>query len=166
MAKEIPHFPKHDQVLAHLNSYADHFHLWSHMHFTCDVIKVEKSQDDQRRIRFRNDGREIVELFDGVVIAVGQHQTANELRHLEPFDQFTGTVSHSISYKEPDDALYRDKTILIVGGGETASDLAVELCRVARRIYMSIRGAERFQERHTRDQPIDILFTKSLRSIS
>ncbi|CAF1530147.1 unnamed protein product [Didymodactylos carnosus] len=25
MAKEIPHFPKHDQVLAHLNSYADQY---------------------------------------------------------------------------------------------------------------------------------------------
>ncbi|CAF0922293.1 unnamed protein product [Didymodactylos carnosus] len=162
MAKEIAHFPKHDQVLAHLNSYADYFNLWSHMHFTCDVVKIEKGQDDQWRVRFRNDGREIVEVFDGVVIAVGQHQTANDLRHVEPLDQFTGTMSHSISYKEPDDALYCDKTILIVGGGETASDLAVELCRVARRIYMSIRGGQWFQERLTGDQPADIHFTKSL----
>jgi dimethylaniline monooxygenase (N-oxide forming) len=132
------------------------------MYFEYDVIKIEKYQDNQWKVRLQHDGRAITEVFDGVVIATGQHQMANDLRHVPPFSQFTGTISHSISYKKPDDTIHRNKTILIVGGGETASDLAVELCTFARCIYMSIRGGQWFQERLVGDQPADLLFTKSL----
>jgi thioredoxin reductase len=158
---ETPHFPKHDQILAYLNSYANHFNLWSHMYFECDIIKIEKGQDNQWKMILRCNGKEIKEVFDGLVIASGQHQTANDLRHAEPFNQFTGTISHSISYKNPDEKLHRDKTILIVGGGETASDLAVELSTCARCIYMSIREGQWFQDRLFGDQPADLLFPKS-----
>jgi dimethylaniline monooxygenase (N-oxide forming) len=159
---ETPYFPKHDQVLAFLDSYASHFNLWPRLHFECDIIKIEKGRDDQWQVTLRSNGKEIKEVFDGLIIATGQHQTANDLRHVEPFNQFTGTISHSISYKKPDDKIHHDKTILIVGGGETASDLAVELSTFARRIYMSIREGQWFQERLFGDQPADILFPISL----
>jgi dimethylaniline monooxygenase (N-oxide forming) len=162
LSDETPHFPKHDEILTYLNLYADHFNLWSRMHFTHEVIKIERNQGQQWRLRFRHDGKETEDTFDGVVITTGQHQTANDLRDVEPFNQFTGTVSHSIAYKQPEDILHRNKTVLIVGGGETASDLAVELCTVVRRIYMSIRGGQWFQERLVGDQPADVLFTKLL----
>ena len=158
---ETPHFPKHDEVLAHLNAYAAHFKLWSHMHFKCDIVKIERTQDNRWSVILRSDGNERKEIFDGLVIATGQHQTANDPRHVEPFDQFTGTTSHSISYKKPDDKTHRDKSVLIVGGGETASDLAVELSTCARRIYMSIREGQWFQERLFGDQPADLLYPKS-----
>ncbi|CAF3681325.1 unnamed protein product [Rotaria sp. Silwood1] len=158
---ETPYFPKHDQVLEYLNSYANHFNLWPHMHFEYDIIKVDKERDNQWKVTFRCGDKEIKEDFDGLVITTGQHQTANDLHHVEPFDRFTGTISHSISYKKPDDKIHRDKTILIVGGGETASDLAVELSTVARRVYMSIRDGQWFQESLFGDQPADVLFPKS-----
>jgi thioredoxin reductase len=159
---ETPQFPKHDQVLAFLNSYATHFNLWPYMHFGCDIIQIEQEQNNQWKVIHRYHGEEKKEIFDGLIIATGQHQTANDLRHVEPFSQFTGSVSHSISYKRPDDQTHRDKTILIVGGGETASDLAVELSAYARHIYMSIRGGQWFQDPLFGDQPADILYPKSL----
>jgi thioredoxin reductase len=162
LSDQTPNFPKHDQILAHLNSYADHFNLWPHINFQCSVIKIEQYENNQWKVIFIHNGIEIKEIFDALIIATGQHQTANDLRHIEPFNRFTGTVSHSISYKKPDEENHRNKTILIVGGGETASDLAVELCGFARCIYMSIRGGQWFQERLVGDQPADILFTKSL----
>lgn len=158
---ETPEFPKHSEVLAHLNSYANYFNLWSRMHFECHITKIEPQRDERWKITIHCGGTEIKEIFDGIVIATGQHQTANDLRHVEPFNQYTGTMSHSISYKRPDETMHRDKTILIVGGGETASDLAVELCTFARRIYMSIRGGQWFQDRLFGDQPADILTPKS-----
>ena len=162
LAKQTPYFPKHDQILDHLNSYADHFHLRSYMYFGYNIIKIEKTKDNQWKIEIESDGKRRNEIFDGLVITTGQHQTANDLRHIEPFNQFTGSLSHSIEYKKPDKMIHHNKTILIVGGGETASDLAVELCSVSRLIYMSIRGGQWFQERLVGDQPADILFTKSL----
>jgi lysine/ornithine N-monooxygenase len=131
------------------------------MHFECDIINIEKAQDNQWKVILRCNGKEIKEIFDGLIIATGQHQTANDLRHVEPFNQFTGTVSHSMSYKKPDEKLHRDKIILIVGGGETASDLAVELSTFTRCIYMSIREGQWFQDRLFGDQPADLLFPKS-----
>ena len=160
---EAPDFPKHDEILAHLNRYATHFNLWPHMHFGCHIMKIERERDERWRMIIRCGENEIKEVFDGLVIASGQHQTANDLRHVEPFNQFTGTVSHSITYKKPDEENYRNKNILIIGGGETASDLAVELCTVAHRIYMSIRGGQWFQDRLFGDQPADMLTPMSFR---
>lgn len=158
---DLPHFPKHDQILSYLTSYADHFNLRSHMHFNCDIVRVERGHHDQWIVALRCNGNETKEFFDGLVITTGQHQTANDLRCVKPFDQFSGTTSHSITYKKPDEKLHRDKTVLIVGGGETGSDLAVELSSAARQVYMSIREGQWFQERLFGDQPADLLFPMS-----
>ena len=154
----VGEFPSHEEVLAYLHSYADHFQLWPNIHLNSKILRVEP----QWTITFENSSK-VVEC-DYLVVCSGQHQFANDPRDTHPFNQFTGTFSHSISYKSPHHPQFRDKRVLVVGGGETGSDLAVELsATVAKRVYMSIREGQWFQARVLGQQPADVMYTMLMR---
>jgi dimethylaniline monooxygenase (N-oxide forming) len=156
--RSIGEFPSHEEVLAYLHSYADHFQLWPNIHFNSKIVRVEP----QWSITL-NDGLKVIDC-DYLVVCSGQHQIANDPRDTHPFNQFTGTFSHSISYKSPYHAQFQNKRVLVVGGGETGSDLAVELsATVAKRVYMSIREGQWFQARVLGQQPADIMYTMLMR---
>ncbi|CAF1083090.1 unnamed protein product, partial [Adineta ricciae] len=156
--KSYGEFPSHEEILGYLHSYADHFKLWPNIHLNSELIKIEP----QWRLTFANQSQIIH--CDYLVICSGQHQHANDPRDTHPFDQFTGTFSHSISYKHPYQEQFMNKRILVVGGGETGSDLAVELsATVAKRVYMSIREGQWFQARVLGQQPADIMYTMLMR---
>ncbi|CAF1221510.1 unnamed protein product [Rotaria magnacalcarata] len=154
----VGEFPRHEEVLAYLHSYADHFKLWSNIHLNSKIVRVEP----QWILTF-DDGLKIVSC-DYLVVCSGQHQIANDPRSTYPFNQFTGTFSHSIAYKSPYDNKFTNKRILVVGGGETGSDLAVELsATVAKTVYMSIREGQWFQSRILGQQPADVMYTMLMR---
>ena len=158
MLSALGEFPSHGEVLTFLHSYADHFQLWPNIHLNSRVVRVEP----QWTITF-NDGLKVIDC-DYLVVCSGQHQTANDPRSTYPFNQFTGTYSHSATYKTPYEDQFINKRILVVGGGETASDLTVELsATVAKRVYMSIREGQWFQSRILGQQPADILYTMLMR---
>ncbi len=154
----VGEFPSHEEVLDYLHSYADHFQLWPNIHLNSKIIRVEP----QWSISLE-DGLKIIDC-DYLVVCSGQHQIANDPRHTYPFNQFTGTFSHSINYKTPYHDQFTNKRILVVGGGETGSDLSVELsATVAKRVYMSIREGQWFQARVLGQQPADIMYTMLMR---
>ncbi len=47
-------------------------------------------------------------------------------------------MTHSHAYKYPTKEM-KGKTVLVVGGGESASDIAAEVCEKAKRTILSIR---------------------------
>lgn len=47
------------------------------------------------------------------------------------------TVMHSADYRQPEP--FRGKSVVIVGGGESASDITLEIASVARRTWVSLR---------------------------
>ena len=155
---EVGEFPSHEEVLAYLYAYADHFQLWPHIHLNSKIERVEPQW-----IVTINNGSRVIEC-EYIVVCSGQHQTANDPRYSHPFTRFTGTFSHSISYKSPYHEQFMNKRILIVGGGETGSDLAVELSNtVAKSVHMSIREGQWFQARILGQQPADVMYTMLMR---
>lgn len=158
MPHSMGEFPAHEDVLAYLHSYADHFNLWPNIHLNCKVARVEP-----RWHITLSDESKIIDC-DYLVICSGQHQISNDPRDSHPFNQFTGTISHSITYKSPFHEQFENKRILVVGGGETGSDLAVELsATIAKRVYMSIREGQWFQARVLGQQPADVMYTMLMR---
>src|SRR5262249_15582849 len=49
-----------------------------------------------------------------------------------------GTFSHSHEYRTPEP--YAGRRVLVVGAGQSAAEIAVEVSTVAERVFMSIRG--------------------------
>lgn len=84
------------------------------------------------------------ETFDGVMLCSGHHS--------EPFEPpfpglrdgtFQGRVLHSHSYK--DATGFEDKTVLVVGSGNSGVDVSVETSRVAKKVRNLRHSATRTQ---------------------
>lgn len=48
------------------------------------------------------------------------------------FEKFRGNYFHSRNYKNPDG--FNGKTVVIIGMGNSAADIAVEICRKAKKV--------------------------------
>lgn len=176
MPEEYLHFPTHSEVLAFLRNYAKHFQLSPHIKLQTRVHKARKTKDGQRwKVVVAPSHQEStqdsvpppknerqVHYFDILVCCSGQHQVPRDTHKEEPFVHFTGEVMHSHSYKFPTKFM-KGKTVLIVGGGESASDVAVEVSEKAARTILSIRSGTWFQDRLVGKEPADMVFTKHQR---
>ena len=96
--------------------------------------------------------------YDNVVIATGLTGSPNY--PAEPFwDNFSGTKIHAGDYHSEADK-FAGKKVLIIGGGEFASDIAVELSGRAE-VIMSIKGGQWFQSKILgADFPADMFYNR------
>lgn len=120
-----PLFPSHEQVHAYLGAYANHHDVTPHIRFNCRVVAVEPSPSHRPQWRVRlADGSE--EVYDGVVVASGHQGVPSH----PPFaDRFDGEYLHSQAYRVPEP--FRDRDVLVVGTGNSALDIAADVCGVA-----------------------------------
>lgn len=152
MPDDYPDFPHHSQMLDYFKSYADHFSLLPHIRFNSNITNIQK-----------NNGLWFVSTSDGInyqskhlVMCTGVHQTPNDIRDQDPFDNFNGTIMHSSQYRYADSD-YHDKRILVYGGGESASDICHELSLSSRHVYWCIPNGQWFIDRKNGVAPLDYL---------
>tara|TARA_Y100000817_G_C16862078_1_gene546240 strand:- start:7611 stop:9173 length:1563 start_codon:yes stop_codon:yes gene_type:complete len=130
---DTPLFPHHSVVLEHLLNYVKHFKLQPHISFNHRATKITK-EDDEWVVQFdKNDKK----TFKKVIVCVGVHNTPN----IPPRFRDLSNVVHSHDYKLHS---FDGQKVLIVGGGETANDIATELCNKCH-LSMSIRNGQWFQ---------------------
>jgi dimethylaniline monooxygenase (N-oxide forming) len=126
-----PLFPDHVQVRQYLQAYAQRFDLVRHVRFRARVLEV-RAQGAGWRLRIAGAPDED---FDAVVVASG-HQGVP--MHPAWKDDFTGEYLHSHSYRVPEP--FRDKRVLVVGMGNSAVDIASDICVVTRSTTISARS--------------------------
>ena len=126
-----PLFPDHVQVRQYLEAYARCFDLVRHIRFHARVLKVQ-AQGSGWRLLVEGAPDED---FDAVVVASG-HQGAP--MHPAWKDDFDGQYLHSHSYRVPEP--FRDKRVLVVGMGNSAVDIASDICVVTRATTISARS--------------------------
>jgi len=122
-------------MLTYLRGYADHHQLRPHIEFRTRVQKVEpafKDSDDGRWRVTLESGESRV--YGGVVVCNGHHWNK---RMPEYPGRFEGPILHSKDYKRPD--VLRGKRVLVIGGGNSACDIAVEAARFASAAHISMR---------------------------
>ena len=156
MPAEFPDFPSAQQMLEYLNSYAEVFKLRQHIQFRTKVLMCLPtphagcpSGDPAPKSNpvatapgsDKNDGCWEVELangekriYKGVIVCNGHHW---DKRFPNYAGRFTGEYIHSKDYKNPQQLI--DKRVLVIGGGNSACDLASEAARVGRSCDLSLR---------------------------
>jgi dimethylaniline monooxygenase (N-oxide forming) len=139
MPAYYPDFPSHDQILAYLKSYCLEFHLNDHIRRKCPVSSLERDYSFWR-IRC-SDGTQY--RSNNVILSTGVHQRPNDVSGDARFRRYTGIILHSVAIKEISPA-YMNKTVIVWGGGESASDIAFEASHVAKRVYMCIPNGQWF----------------------
>jgi cation diffusion facilitator CzcD-associated flavoprotein CzcO len=131
MPPHYPDFPSAKQMREYLNSFADHFNLRKQIELNCPVIWVKPRENNLWEVNFENQPPRI---YKGIIICNGHHWCKR-------FPEFTGTfngdIIHTKDYKHPDQL--RGKRVLVIGGGNSACDVAAEAARVASKSVLSLR---------------------------
>lgn len=130
-----PHFLKHEQYLEYLLDYARHFDLKRHIKFGISVDSLKRRKDKWLLVATK-DGISQEYEFDAVAVCTGLNEEPN-LPKFPNIEQFKGQLIHSSFYK--DNTPYKDKSVVVVGGGESGGDQVNEISQVAKSVTLSLR---------------------------
>lgn len=156
MPASYPDYPSHRQVLAYFQDYATHFNLAKYIRFNTTVLNVRQTAQKQWQVTFENAQGTQEESFDYLLIANGHHW--------DPFmpeypGNFDGELLHSHQYKKA--AVFKDKQVLVVGGGNSACDVAVEISRVSPQTCISVRRGYHIFPKFVFGKPTDDAVAKT-----
>ena len=129
-----PDFPSHRQMLAYFRAYAEHFGVPDHVRLNSRVERAERRPDGGWSLSVATPAAEKEERFDYLFVCSGHH---SHPRVPDYPGQFAGETLHSHNYKRAEP--FRGKRVLVVGGGNSACDISVEVARVAERVAISMR---------------------------
>ncbi|MCX6401720.1 MAG: NAD(P)-binding domain-containing protein [Propionibacteriales bacterium] len=125
MPDEYPDFPHHTQIKEYLDSYADAFDIRKHIEFENGVVHARRLSADEGGGWELETQRTGTRHFDVLLVANGHHW---DPRFADKPGEFTGLTMHSHAYIDPHTPYdLTGKRILIIGLGNSAADLAVEL---------------------------------------
>ena len=158
MPKDYPDFPHHTQIKAYLDSYAEAFGLLDRIRF----------QNGVERATPRDGGGWHLALQDGTTAEVDLLVVANG-HHWDPRmadfpGEFTGESIHSHHYIDPETPLHlKGKRILVVGLGNSAADISVELSSrsLQNTVYLSTRSSAWIVPKYAYGLPTDKYYVTS-----
>lgn len=131
MPADYPDFPSAGQMFAYLRRYAEHFGLLPRIELQRVLQRAEPREGGGWRVVL-DDGS--VRHYRGVIVCNGHHWNP---RHPSYPGTFGGEYMHSKQYKTSD--VLRGKKVLVIGGGNSACDIAVDAAREGRESHLSIR---------------------------
>ncbi|UJW30086.1 NAD(P)-binding domain-containing protein [Saccharothrix sp. AJ9571] len=158
MPEHFPDFPHHSQIKEYLERYAEAFSLKDNIRFETPVEHARRRPGGGWEIR-TGDGE--VHLFDALVVANGHHW---DPRFPDFPGEFSGEVLHSHHYVDPTDPLeIHGKRVLVVGLGNSAADITVELSQRAldNTVVLSTRSGAWIVPKYIMGVPADRLFATS-----
>jgi putative flavoprotein involved in K+ transport len=115
-------YPRKDEVSAYLSAYADRFGF--PIRTRCNIVAV---RHDGGLFTVLNDGGDVFEALN-VIVATGGFATPNWPK-IPGENTFKGTTLHAYAYRNPTG--YEGKRIVVVGGGNSAVQIAAELADCA-----------------------------------
>lgn len=149
MPAHYPDYPSHTQLKDYFQSYAKHFGVEQHIRFGTGVSKVERTAQGKWLVTL-DDGA--AELFDYLLVSNGHHWSPRT--PVYP-GTFTGEFLHSHEFKNNEP--FRDRRVLVIGGGNSACDIAVETCRVSSKTAISMRRGYYFVPKFLFGVPSDVV---------
>nr|KAG5686583.1 hypothetical protein BaRGS_005154 [Batillaria attramentaria] len=99
----------------------------------------EKNKDEKksREAEVTHDAcRVVAEVYDGVMVCTGHH-TVPYTPNFPGMEEFEGTLLHSHDYKRPES--FAGKTVVVLGIGNSAVDIAADLAKTAKKVFLSTR---------------------------
>ncbi len=160
MPRAWPAYPDHRQCLDYLREYARRFglHQWIRTGTVVDSIAPVDPPAGGWVVRASGGP---ARTYAGVVIASGHNHVP---RLPDAPGTFTGTLIHAAAYKSPTVPLDLTGTrVLVIGGGNSGCDIAVEISRHAARTVHSTRRGYHVVPREILGRPADLRAERLLR---
>jgi cation diffusion facilitator CzcD-associated flavoprotein CzcO len=131
MPDHYPDYPSHRLLKEYFQSYARHFGVMDYIRFNTTVTHAHENPDHTWQITL-HDGS--VETFDHLIVCNGHHWNP---RFPSYPGTFSGEIMHSHSYRSH--LPFAGKRVLVIGGGNSACDIATDICRHAAFTAISMR---------------------------
>jgi dimethylaniline monooxygenase (N-oxide forming) len=158
MPDHFPDYPDHFQMAAYFDEFVDHFGLREKISFRTEVLRVEPAEGEWAVTVKEPSGAEHCERYRAVLVANGHHW---DPRWPEPAfpgsDEFAGEQIHAHHYREPD--VLRGKRVLVLGLGNSATDIAVESSRIGEKTFLAVRRGAYVLPKYMNGKPIDEVTT-------
>lgn len=142
-----PDFLSHYQVIDYVEAYADHFNVRPHITFRTRVTDVSPKADGSWIVTL---GTGETRRYRAVIVANGHLWDA---RYPEFEGRFNGQVVHSHYYRTAES--YTGKNVLVVGIGNSAVDIAVDVSKVAKQTFVSTRRSAWIMPKYIMGLPTD-----------
>ncbi len=136
-----------DDLVAYLHDYAHRFAV--HPEFGVEVIRL-----DRAGANWRVETSAGPRLASVVIVATGYSRTPY-VPDWPGRDAFPGTLLHSADYREP--SPYSGRHVLVVGAGNSAAEVAVDLVGAGARVDLSVRTPPNIVRRDTLGVPSQLL---------
>nr|UYQ90856.1 flavin-containing monooxygenase 2 [Sus scrofa] len=162
MPEDFPNFLHNSKLLEYFRIFAQKFDLLKYIQFQTTVLSVKKRPDfsssGQWTVVTESNGKEQSVVFDAVMVCSGHHILPHiPLESFPGIQKFKGQYFHSRQYKHPEG--FERKRILVIGIGNSASDIAVELSKKAAQVFISTRHGSWVMGRISEDgYPWDMVF--------
>jgi len=151
MPSHYPDFPSAKQVLEYLKSYSAHFKLDQHIQFNTDVAKIHPILDGSKWEVILGSGEK--RIYKGVIICNGHDWDS----YIPTYPgKPTLEIIHSRQYRNPE--ILKGKRVLVVGGGNSATDIACDAAQFAKSSQLSLRRGYWFIPRMIYGRPIAEMF--------
>ncbi|HWO49305.1 MAG TPA: NAD(P)-binding domain-containing protein, partial [Solirubrobacterales bacterium] len=135
MPKSYPDFPHHTHIAEYFDAYVDHFGIRDRITFETRVERAEPRGDGGWDVTTDRHG---TRAYDALIVANGHHW---DPRWPEPafpgVDAFAGRQMHSHEYVDTEG--FEGKRVVVLGMGNSAMDIAVEVSLVTEATFLAAR---------------------------
>ncbi|CAO3632496.1 unnamed protein product [Mucor fragilis] len=159
--KDTPWFTSHDKILQYLQDYSLQYKLDDITEYNTSVENLEELPNQSgwrvltKHAEYSKDTNQVEiswkeEVFDAVVVATGHYHApyVPDLPGLSDWrNKWPENVIHSKQYRVPEQ--FKDKSVLLIGNGTSAIDIARDISSHVKTIYNSVRESNhKFDERY------------------
>lgn len=166
---DFANFMHNRKMLDYLRSYASSFNFSKFLRMNHTVSNVRRSStyanDGSWLVSYQTpEGEQRDEQFDAVLLCTGHHTHPYWPPEWPGQKEYTGQITHSHSYK--DFHGFEDKNVVVVGVGNSGVDIAVELSRISREVYLATRRGTWVMHRNLdKTIPYDLVFNTRFMSV-
>jgi thioredoxin reductase len=155
MPEDFPDYPDHFQIARYFEDYVDHFGLRDSIRFQTEVDSVVPAEGGGWDVSWSTrDGESGTDHFTDVIVCNGHHW---DKRWPEPAfpgsDSFEGEQMHAHDYRTPE--IFEGKRVLVLGIGNSATDIAVESSRHAEATFLAMRRGAWVMPKYLGSTPTD-----------
>ena len=148
LSKTYPSHYSEADYREYLFQYTEHFDLVKLFKFNTSVDSTERTEDGKWQVKVRHqDGTVETNIHDFVIVSTGLNHQSHALKLSQTSNSNKLSMGHSATYRDKED--YRDKKVVIVGMGESSSDLAAEVASVAKEVHVIVRSPVLLLPRNT-----------------
>ncbi|KAI9281937.1 hypothetical protein BY458DRAFT_537883 [Sporodiniella umbellata] len=138
--EDVPLYARHEDVLNYLKKIVTSENLTRFFKFSTRVDRLERCRGGWAiSATDLTTGKDVLKYYDAVVVATG-HYSVPYIPDIPGLTELNENIKvmHSRDYRDPQK--FKNKTVLVIGGGSSGLDIVRETSSVAQKVYQCIRS--------------------------